>query len=138
MKALIDALNDDLASEFQAVLMYIVYSSRVIGAYRPQLVQFMQAEIADELGHAQFLADKIVALGGIPTTQPKPVAPANNVKEMLENILAAEKDAIAGYSKRAEQAREAGELGLSVQLEDMVIDENAHYDETKKILTDWR
>ncbi|HLA44909.1 MAG TPA: ferritin-like domain-containing protein [Aggregatilineales bacterium] len=137
MKALIDALNRDLASEFQAVLMYTVYSARVTGVYRPQLVQFMQAEIPDELGHAQFLADKIAALGGIPTTEPAPVPPANNMKEMLENILAAEKDAIAGYSKRAEEAREAGEIGLSVHLETMIGDETAHYEETKKILVDW-
>ena len=31
------------------------------------------AEIADEQGHAQFLADKIAALGGEPTIRPRPV-----------------------------------------------------------------
>jgi hypothetical protein len=32
-----------------------------------------QAEIGAEQGYAQFLADKIAALGGEPTTEPRPV-----------------------------------------------------------------
>jgi bacterioferritin len=136
-QALIDALNKDLAAEFQAVLMYTTYSALVKGPHRPQLVQFMQAEIADELGHAQYLADKIVALGGLPTTTPDPVPPAETPKEMLERIMEAEESAINNYSKRAEEAKEAGELGLAVQLEDMVVDETGHYEETKKLLEEW-
>ncbi len=135
---LIDKLNQDLANEFQAVLMYTVYSALVKGPYRPQLVQFMQGEIADELGHAQFLADKIVALGGTPTTVPTPVPMTKEPKVMLQNIAAAEKEAIAGYIARAEQARQAGEIGLSVQLDDMVLDETGHYEETLKLLAEWK
>ena len=136
-QTLIDALNHDLASEFQAIVMYTTYSSQVKGPYRPQLVQFMQAEIPDELGHAQFLADKIVTLGGVPTTTPLPVAPAETNREMLERILEAESKAVAGYTQRTEQARAAGEIGLAIQLETMIQDETGHYEETKKILEDW-
>jgi bacterioferritin len=137
-QTLIDALNGDLANELQAVIMYTVYSAQVTGPYRPQLVQFMQAEIPDELAHAQFLADKIASLGGTPTTTPSPVPAVSSSREMLEAILAAERDAVAGYSKRADQAREAGEIGLSVQLDDMVLDETGHYEETKKLLDGWK
>lgn len=136
-KALIDALNKDLANEFQAVIMYTTYSAQVKGPYRPQLVQFMQAEIPDELAHAQFLADKIVSLGGVPTSTPSPVPTATTPRAMLEAILAAEREAIAGYTARADEAREAGEIGLSVQLDDMVLDETGHYEETKKLLDEW-
>lgn len=136
-QALIDALNKDLAAEFQAVLMYTAYSAQVKGPYRPQLVQFMQAEIPDELGHAQFLADKIVALGGMPVTTPDPVPTAETPKEMLERIMEAERKAIDGYAERAEQAKQAGELGLAIQLEDMLLDETGHYEETRKLLEDW-
>jgi bacterioferritin len=136
-QALIDALNHDLASEFQAVIMYTVYSSLVKGPYRPQLVQFMQGEVPDELGHARFLADKIASMGGYPTTVPDAVPAAEHPKEMLENILRAEQQAIAQYSERAEQARQAGDIGLAVQLENMVQDETTHFEETKKILAEW-
>lgn len=136
-QALIDALNRDLASEYQAVIMYTTYSAQVKGPYRPQLVQFMQAEIPDELGHAQFLADKIVALGGVPTTTAEPVPSAETPKEMLERILEAENKAIAGYTERSDQARAAGEIGLAIQLEDMIVDETGHSEETQKLLDEW-
>ncbi|GAB4464177.1 MAG: ferritin-like domain-containing protein [Anaerolineae bacterium] len=118
--------------------MYTVYAAQVKGPYRPQLVSFFQAEIPEEQGHAQFLADKIVALGGVPTTEPRPVPPASDAKEMLENVLAAEKEAIADYSARVDQAEAAGERGLAIQLEDIVMDETGHYEETKKLLDEWK
>ncbi|MBZ0286206.1 MAG: ferritin-like domain-containing protein, partial [Anaerolineae bacterium] len=116
---------------------YTVYAAQVKGPYRPQLVQFMKAEIADELLHAQFLADKIVTLGAVPTTTPRPVPAAATPKEMLQNIERAEEKAIADYTARTEQARAAGEIGLAVQLETMIQDETGHYEETKKMLDEW-
>ncbi|MDX1993788.1 MAG: ferritin-like domain-containing protein [bacterium] len=134
---LVDRLNNDLANELQAIIMYTVYSAQVKGPYRLELKQFMQAEIPDELAHAQFLADKIVSLGGVPTTTAAPVPPAEDAKEMLQNILKAEQEAISNYSTRAEQARDLGHIGLAVQLENMVLDETGHYEETKKLLEEW-
>lgn len=134
---LIDALNDDLAGELQAIIQYLTYSAKVTGPWRPQLVTFMQTEIQDELLHAQFLADKIVALGGDPVTTPKPVPQADDAKAMLKAILAAEKEAGKNYEKRAQQADEYGDKGLAVQLEDMVRDESGHAEETEKLLRNW-
>jgi bacterioferritin len=136
-QTLIDALNGDLAGELQAVIQYLTYSSKVTGPYRPQLVGFMQAEIPDELGHAQFLADKIVALGGVPNTEPRPVPEASTPYEMLEAILKAERQAVSDYTKRVEQAEEYGDKGLVVQLEDIVNDETTHAEETQKLLLNW-
>lgn len=88
--------------------------------------------------HAQFLADKIVSLGGTPTTTPTPVPAASGNRQMLENVLAAEQQAIRGYGERVKQADEAGEIGLRVELENFITDETKHYEETKKMLTSWR
>ncbi|MCA9297791.1 MAG: ferritin-like domain-containing protein, partial [Phycisphaerales bacterium] len=88
-------------------------------------------------GHAQFLANKIVALGGEPTTTPRPVASAASNREMLQKVLEAERKATADYTARAEQASEFGDKGLAVQLEDMVRDESGHAEETERILRDW-
>ena len=68
---LIERLNQDLADELGAIIQYIVYAARATGPYRPQLSQFFLAEVADEQLHAQYLANKIVALGGAPTTTPR-------------------------------------------------------------------
>ena len=136
-QTLIDALNNDLAGELQAVIQYLTYSAKVTGPWRPQLVTFMQTEIQDELLHAQFLADKIVALGGEPTTEPRPIPTADTPQDMLKAILAAEQQAKKDYAERAQQADEFGDKGLAVQLEDMVRDETSHAEETAKLLKNW-
>lgn len=134
---LIERLNEDLAGELSAIAQYIVYAAKATGPYRPQLSQFFLEEVPDEQGHAQFLANKIVALGGEPTTKARPVPAADGNRSMLEAILKAERQAIADYTQRAKDAEEFGDKGLVVQLEDMVRDESTHAEETERILRDW-
>ena len=136
-KDLIDRLNSDLAGEFSAIIQYLTYAAKATGPFRPQLAQFFLSEVTDEQAHAQFLANKIVALGGEPTTKARPVKAAESNREMLEAVLEAERRAVADYTQRAEDAAAIGDRGLVVQLEDMVRDESAHSEETERILRDW-
>ena len=134
---MVEALNADLAGEYQAVLMYTTYAATVTGPHRPMLRQFFGAEVPEELAHAQFLADKIASLGGAPTTEPRAVPATLDAKRMLENVLAAERQAIADYKTRAEQAAAFGDKGLVTHLETIVEDETSHFEETEKILRGW-
>lgn len=134
---LIDHLNQDLSNELSAIIQYITYAAKATGPFRPQLAQFFLEEVVDEQQHAQFLANKIVAMGGEPATIPAPVPAAGSNREMLEAVLAAELQATKDYTRRAIEADELGEKGLSVQLEDMVRDESGHSEETERILRDW-
>jgi bacterioferritin len=56
---------------------------------------------------------------------------------MLENALAAEVDTIARYTRRIEQAEQAGELAVKIQLEDLIVDESRHRDDIRRILKGW-
>jgi bacterioferritin len=96
-----------------------------------------QAEVPDEQLHAQFLSDKIAALGGEPTTQPRPVPSANQPHEMLGQALAAEIQAIADYTVRIQQAEAFGDIGLKVNLENQLADETRHKEEIERILEGW-
>lgn len=136
-QTLIAHLNEDLAGELSAIIQYITYAAKANGPFRPQLAQFFLTEVADEQLHAQFLANKIVALGGEPTTTPRPVPAAKSNRAMLEAVLAAERQAGKDYTQRAREAEEYGDKGLVVQLEDMVRDETGHSEETARILQDW-
>ncbi|NJN43557.1 MAG: ferritin-like domain-containing protein [Anaerolineae bacterium] len=136
-QTLINHLNEDLAGELGAIIQYLTYAAKASGPYRPQLAQFFLTEVADEQLHAQFLANKIVALGGEPTTNAAPVPPANTNREMLEAVLKAELKAGKDYTQRALEAEEYGDKGLVVQLEDMVRDESGHSEETARMLKDW-
>jgi bacterioferritin len=119
-QTLIDQLNEDLAGELGAIIQYTTYAAKATGPYRPQLSAFFLTEVADEQLHAQFLANKIVALGGEPTTVPRPVPPAADNRAMLEAVLEAERQAAKDYTTRAKAAEEYG-----------------HSEETERILRDW-
>ena len=135
-KTLIKNLNGDLANEYSAIIQYITYAAKATGPYRPQLSQFFLTEAADEQLHAQFLANKIVALGGEPTAA-SPVKPAKTDREMVEAVMEAEQLAVKGYTQRAKEAEEFGDKGLAVQLEEMILEESRHSEETERILRDW-
>ncbi len=136
-RALVDGLNQDLANEYQAVIMYQTYAAMVKGPFRQELAAFFRAEIPDELGHAAYLADKIVAFGGTPTTRPSDVPMVQDPHGMLEEILKAERLAIQGYTERLQQAEKAGEIGPRVQLENQITDETNHLEEVQKMLAGW-
>jgi bacterioferritin len=135
---LIELLNGDLSREYQAIITYIQYSASVTGPYRQELKQFFANEIPDETRHAQYLADKIAALGSVPVVVPEAVPQETDAKKMLENIVKAETTSRNNYSVRSKQADELGEVGLANRLEDMADEESGHLDETEKILRGWK
>jgi bacterioferritin len=135
---LIEGLNEDLANEYTAIISYMLYSRLVDGPLRLELSGFLETEIADELEHAKFLAHKIVALGGRPTTEPAPVELPGSNREMLQAALRAEQDTIERYTRRTQQAETAGELGLKIELENLVAEETRHKEDLERILKGWR
>lgn len=137
MKALLEGMNEDLAHEYAAVIQYRTYASAVTGPYRQELREFFSAEVPDELGHAQLLADKIVALGGRLTVQPAEVKYTEDPREMLANSLADEEATLVRYVQRRKQAEAAGEHGLVADLDDVIADESKHRDELRLMLKRW-
>lgn len=131
---LAELLNEDLAYELQAVQNYLFQHATAKGMRGLEFREIIEPEIADELGHAKFLADKVVALGGRPKMEAKPFEEKTEVDQMLRYDLELEQEAISRYRERAEQARQAGEDGLAVRLEDMVADETEHKELFERIL----
>ena len=134
---LLRGLNEDLAGEFQAVIMYRLYASMVQGPYRQELRTFFANEIPEELAHAEILADKISAMGGTPTAVAAPVQVVFEAKQMLQAALDAEVSTLERYVKRRRQAEESNEFGLAVQFDDIIADETHHRDELRQMLARW-
>jgi len=131
---LIQALNEDLAHEYQVALMYTSYAAMASGIHRPILKTFFEDEIPEELAHAQFMADKITALGGMPTTEPAPLTLAEDTDSMLEQVVAAESETVERYVKHRRAAESYGDYGLAAELDDIIRDETQHKEETEKLL----
>jgi len=133
-KALIDGLNEDLANELGASILYLYQTSTATGWDGEELREFLSPEITGEMTHAIFLAEKIAALGGKPTTVPKQHKSPKDVKSMLKYDLKLEREAIEGYRLRSIQAEEAGEIGLKIKLEEIIVDETGHAEQLERIL----
>lgn len=131
---LIDGLNEDLSYEYQAILMYTNYAAMASGIHRPLLKSFFDDEVTEELRHAQYLANKVTALGGIPATAPHEFELKETPKAMLQQVHQAESETIERYVQRREQAETYGDLGLAADLDEIISDETTHKEETEKLL----
>jgi bacterioferritin len=100
-EALINGLNEDLAAELGTVIRYTYQSSKAMGFVGAELREILEGEIADELGHAAFLMDVIVDLGGEPTTTPRAFDKPEGLKAMLELDLEMERQDVEHYIQHA-------------------------------------
>ncbi len=130
---LIEGLNEDLNLELGAVLRFLYHSAIATGSLGHELREFLKKEIANELNHASFLADKISLLGGHPAIDPRPPKKVKTAREMLDENIAAERKLIANYSKRIKQAEECGERGLAIHLENMLLEETEDTEELERL-----
>ena len=133
-KALIEGLNRDLANELGASILYLYQTSTATGWEGEELREFLSPEITGEMQHAVFLAEKVAALGGKPTTIPTQHKSPKDVKGMLKYDLKLERDAIQQYSLRCMQAEECGEIGLKIKLEEIILEETGHAEMIERIL----
>ena len=133
-KKLIEGLNQDLANELGAVILYLYQATTANGWDGEELREFLEPEITGELQHAIFLAQKISALGGKPTTIPIQHKSPKDVKGIMKYDLKLEREAIESYRERCMQAEEAGEIGLKVKLEELIVDETGHAEQIERIL----
>jgi bacterioferritin len=131
---LIKGLNEDLAAELGTVIRYTYQSGKAMGFVGYELREILEDEIADELGHAAFLMDVIVDLGGEPTTTPKTFDKPESLKAMLELDLEMERQDVEHYRAHAALAEELGLVELQIKLEEMAADEAGHARELRRLV----
>jgi bacterioferritin len=126
VRELIDALNEDLSREYQAIIAYTVYSNVLSGAQWMQIAAELKLHAAQELQHALIIADQIDYLGGMPTSTPKEVKLSKKPEEMLRFDLDNETDTIRNYRQRVKQAEALGHYALAEQLRTIIAQEQEH------------
>jgi len=126
IQELIDALNEDLAREYQAIIAYTVYSNVLSGAEWMNIAGELRKHASEELQHAMTIADQIDYLGGMPTATPKPVKLSKKAEEMLRFDLDNETETIRNYRRRVRQAEAVGHYALAEQLRQIITQEQEH------------
>lgn len=123
---LIELLNRDLALEYTAIVQYVQHSGVLTGAEYGDITKEIKIHATEELQHAITLAEQIDYLGGFPTVEVPPAKTSQDNREMLEQDLEGEMDAIARYKQRIIRAEELQELALAQKLREILAVEQEH------------
>jgi bacterioferritin len=123
---LIDALNGDLAREYQAIIAYVVYSQVLKGAEYMAIAAELEKHAAEELSHALIISNQIDYLGGTPTATPKPVKLSEDAREMLRFDLENESETIRQYRRRVKQCEALSEYAMAEHIREILKDEQEH------------
>lgn len=129
---LIDNLNKALSLELTGVIQYSQHSYLVAGIRREEFKCFFRKQAAEAQSHAEFLGDKIVALGGIPTVEPAMIRQSTDLKEMLRQDLELEREAMWAYMD-AWKSCDENDLPTKFWIEGQIAEEQMHVDELEKL-----
>ena len=133
-EALVNGLNDDLNREVNTLIRYLFQASILKGHVGREVRELLEEDLTGELKHAQFLADKIVNLGGTPSISPESPPDISDWRGILQDGIKREWDAVAAYKERIGQAEAAGEIGLKQVLEGFTQDETEHAEDMERFL----
>ncbi len=125
-KQFIDALNEDLSREYQAIIAYVNYSQVLKGAQYMNIADELAVHAKEELDHALQISNHIDYLGGMPSVTPKPVKTSEKNEDMLRFDLDNERETIRQYRRRVKQADELNEFAIAEGLRDILIQEQDH------------
>ena len=131
---LTSGLNDQLNREVTTFLRYILQAASIKGAEWNPVREMYLSEVTDEVGHAQFLANQIVMLGGTPQLEPELASPPGDVREMLKRDADQERKDVANYKQLAALAEQESHFALKLQLEAQAADEDRHGQEMIRLL----
>src|SRR5580700_6568436 len=120
-KKFIDALNEDLSREYQAIIAYVNYSQVLKGAAYMNIAGELAVHAKEELDHALKVSNHVDYLGGMPSVTPKPVKTSEKAEEMLKFDLENEKETIRQYRRRVKQSDELNEFAITESLRNIIM-----------------
>jgi bacterioferritin len=123
---LIEALNEDLAREYQAIIAYVVYSQVLKGAEYMSIAKELEAHAKEELQHALKISRHIDYLGGMPTVTPLPVKTSDDARVMLRADLDNENDTVRAYRERVRQCEAMHEYAIAEDIREILRQEQEH------------
>jgi bacterioferritin len=132
---LIDGLNEDLAANTGRSSRTCLFASWS-GPASAAAGGFLEGEIATSWSMRSSCRTRSLRWVAR-RRRSRRVTLSHDNREMLQIALQAEKDTIERYTQRIKQAEAAGELGLKVELENLVAEETRHKEDLERILFGW-
>ena len=134
-KAVIDALVAAYNAEIETVANYIANATNLDGVRAKHIKNALEADVAEELSHAQMLAKRIKTVGGlVPGSQAlewtqdalQPPTRTTDVLSVIKGVIAAEESAIDGYRTLIKAAQDAEDYATEDLAITLMADEEEH------------
>ena len=123
-------LNKAVADEMSAVHQYMYFHFHCDDQGFDLLAGLFKKKAIDEMLHIETLAERILFLKGEVEMQASgTVEKIHDVREMLVKALEMEEAAIKDYNKWANECAAAADSVSKKVFEDLVVDEEGHYDQ---------
>ena len=131
-----ELLNKAIARELKVSIQYM-WQHVLAKGFEGELVKPELRRIAIvEMSHAELIAERLVYLGGIPTTQPDPIEIGDSVRKMIEIDRKAEEEAIKLYKEIIRTALKEEDYTTAKLFEQILADEEKHHEYFSSILED--
>lgn len=123
---LLELLNKAIAREIGVSVQYMWQHVMALGMKSPEIKDVFEDIAIEEMKHAEKIAERLFYLGGIPTTKPTPIKVGDSLKDMIENDLQAENEAIGMYKEIIDKASEKGDSTTRLLFEEILTAEEEH------------
>ena len=142
---IIDVLNKAYADEWLAYYQYFIEAKVIKGIMKDAAIAELTQHAADELRHADMVANRILQLGGTPLLHPQEWFTHSNcgyaepqdfdVVSILEDSIKGEQCAISVYSKLAEMTRDKDIVTYDI-VSEILADEVEHEEDLQALHDD--
>jgi bacterioferritin len=123
---LLELLNRAVAREIGVSIQYMWQHVMAMGMKSPEIKDIFEDIAVDEMKHAEKIAERLFYLGGTPTTKPTQITAGGSLKEMIENDLKAEDEALELYADIIKVANSEGDSTTRLLFEEIMTDEEEH------------
>jgi len=142
---IIDLLNRAYADEWLAYYQYYIEAKVIKGIMKDSIIVELNEHAADELRHADMVANRILQLGGTPILNPKEWFEKTNcgydepkdfdVVAILEDAIKGEQCAISTYSSLVELTKDKDIVTYNI-VSEILSDEVEHEEDLQAVYED--
>lgn len=135
-KLLMEQLNQAIARELQVAIQYMWQHVQWGGVKGFAVHDELRTIAITEMKHAEAIAERLYYLGGIPTTKPNPIMVGTTLKEMIQQDVKDEENAVDLYKKIIAQARKEDDETTYRLFRQILQQEEDHHDTFTTLLED--
>jgi len=127
-------LNEALSMEYTQYIRLVTEADSLTGLYSPSIAAHIKEMATEELTHADELRQRIVSLGGEPTTEIGNIEIARKPDKVIRGAIEVERKAVDLYRQLMKLVPKEDNLLLYETAEDILRDEQGDLEKLERLL----